>query len=176
MELTLSKKINFTLLKDITLVLSLTIFLSLFAKVYIPLYFTPVPLFLQNSIALSYVFFFKKKIAFSSVLLFIFLGFAGFPVFNNGNFGVNYLFSYTGGYIFAYFISSFIISKLQKLNKFNMFSLVVLAHLIVLTIGSLWLSYFLGIKKAFLLGFLPFIATDFLKSIFLTKIYKKIKA
>jgi biotin transport system substrate-specific component len=176
MQEILTKKINLEVLKDITLVLTLTIFLSLFAKVYIPLYFTPIPLFLQNSIALSYIFFFKNKIAYSSIMLFIILGLVGLPVFNNGNFGVSYLFSYTGGYIFAYFISTFVISKLQKLNIFNTFTLLVIAHLLVLTLGSLYLAYFLGIKKAILLGFLPFVATDLLKCIFITKLHKKIKA
>ncbi|NGX56326.1 MAG: Biotin transporter BioY2 [Candidatus Anoxychlamydiales bacterium] len=175
MQLLLTKKNDFTILKDILLTITLSILLGLFAKVYIPLFFTPIPLVLQNSIALSYVFFFKPRVALGSLLLFVFLGTIGLPFFSNGNHGLNYLLSTNGGYILAYFISSVFVLKLKELNKLSTFSLAIIAHIMVLAIGSFWLSRFLGISKAFVLGFLPFIATDIIKSVFIAKLQKEIK-
>lgn len=172
---TLALKKDLTIFKNITLVIASALILGMFAKIYIPLFFTPVPLILQNSIAICYGTFFKPKIAATGVLLFIFLGMIGLPFFSNGNFGINYFLGATGGYILAYFISACVIAKLKEQNRLGIFNIALIGHMIILAIGSLWLAMFVGFYKAILLGFLPFIATDILKSVFIAKFYKKIK-
>ena len=80
----------------------------------------------------------------------------------------------TGGYIFGYFFAAFIVGKLFETKKFiKDTSLIILfGHMIVLFSGWIYLSFLIGMQKAFLLGVLPFIATDVLKSIAITKLVK----
>ncbi len=177
MFVTILKKSYFSIVKDIAEVIAGSIVLGFFAKIMIPLFFTPVPLVLQNSLAISYALFFKKQKAAASVLLFIFLGAIGFPFFSNGNYGFSYLASTTGGYIFGYFFACYIakalFDRLKNKTTKNISYVVLLAHLIVLITGSLWFSIFVGINKAILLGLLPFIPLDIIKTIAIAKVYKK---
>ncbi|NGX33783.1 MAG: Biotin transporter BioY2 [Candidatus Anoxychlamydiales bacterium] len=173
MSLTIAKRIEKDTLKDICQILLGTFFLAMFAKIYIPLFFTPVPIILQNSIAISYGFFLGPKKSVFSVLLFIFLGIIGLPFFSNGNFGIDFILNTNGGYILSYFIASFVVGEIfQKnsdLTQRKIGLTILLGHLIVLFGGSIWFSYFVGLKKALLLGVVPFIAIDILKSIVITK-------
>ena len=174
MSITIAKRIEKDIIKDICQVLFGAFFLAMFAKIYIPLFFTPVPIILQNSIAISYGFFLGAKKGSIATLLFIFLGSIGLPFFAGGSFGMQTVMGATGGYILSYFISCFVVGKIfQKnldLSQRKIGLTMLLGHLIVLFGGALWLSFFLGLKKAILLGIVPFIATDIFKSIVLTKL------
>ncbi|HEU65011.1 MAG TPA: hypothetical protein ENH96_06480 [Chlamydiae bacterium] len=81
MSLTIAKRIEKDIIKDICQVLFGAFFLAMFAKIYIPLFFTPVPIILQNSIAISYGFFLGSKKGSFATLLFLFLGAMGLPFF-----------------------------------------------------------------------------------------------
>lgn len=173
MSISIANKKDNVIAKDILLVIFASLFLALFAKVYIPLFFTPVPLILQNSLAISYGFFLKGKKGSIAVLLFITLGAIGLPFFSGGHFGLSWLASSTGGYILGYFFASFVVGKLfekQKYSTKNAALIILFGHMIVLFSGWTLFSYFVGMKTAFLLGVLPFIATDVLKTIAITKL------
>jgi len=177
-SLAINQDIKIPFIKDITLVIFLGLFLGLFSKIYIPLFFTPVPIVLQNSIAIVYGYIFKSKKAFLSVLLFILLGGLGLPFFSKGC-GFAYLISTNAGYIFGYLIAAFIVGKIIEKNDFyrnfslkNIFFIILLGHLTVLFCGWLWFSTFIGIKKAFMLGVLPFIAGDIFKTLAIVKLIK----
>jgi len=175
MSFALAKRLEKDILKDICQILFGTFFLAMFAKIYIPLFFTPVPIILQNSIAISYGFFLGAKKGAISILLFVLLGIFGLPFFANAAFGIKTLLNATGGYILSYFISSYIVGKIFEKNKDDLTQrkiglTILLGHLIVLLSGAFWFSFFVGIKKAILLGVIPFIATDILKSIAITKL------
>lgn len=176
MSYSITKKLEIDVIKDICQVLFGAFFLALFAKIYIPLYFSPVPIILQNSIALSYGYFFGSKKGALAVLLFVVLGVFGLPFFAFGDFGLQTILSVNGGYILSYALAAYFVGKMfqkYKEGRFKHISFIVLiAHLIILLLGSLWFSFFVGLKKAFLLGFVPFIAIDIFKSIVITKMIK----
>lgn len=173
---TIAKKIETDIIKDIVEVLFASLFLGLFAKIYIPLFFTPVPIILQNSIAISYGYFLGAKKGAAAVILFILFGLIGLPFFSGGNYSLSYLMQTNGGYILSYAIASFFVGKIFQKNRptsqKDIAITILFGHLLVLFGGSLWLSAFVGFKKAFLLGVLPFIAVDIFKSIVITKLIK----
>jgi len=175
MNLTITKKFEIDIIKDICQVLFGALFLGLFAKIYIPLFFSPVPIILQNSIALSYGYFFSAKKGALSVLLFIALAILGLPFFASGP-GLTVIMSTNGGYFFSFALASFFVGKmfqrLESKNSKNIAFIILSGHLIVLLGGFLWFSFFVGLKQAFLLGVVPFIAVDIFKSIVITKMIK----
>lgn len=176
MNISIAKKLEFDLIKDVLLVIFGALFLGLFSKVYIPLFFTPIPLILQNSIAISYGYFFKSKKACFSILLFILLGALGLPFFSNGAFGIETLISVKGGYIFGYAIAGFLVGKIFEKSQKNIALTILFGHMVVLLCGCIGFSFFVGFTKAFLLGVLPFIAGDIFKSIVISKLIKAFKA
>ncbi|OGN59497.1 MAG: hypothetical protein A3F40_02510 [Chlamydiae bacterium RIFCSPHIGHO2_12_FULL_27_8] len=162
---------------DFLLVPFALIFLISFAKIQIPLFFTPIPLTLQNSIAVFYGLYFKSKKASIILFLFLLLGAFNMPVFAYGNSGINYLCSISGGYLFGYLISAYLIGKFSELKIIKNHSLLMLlGHFIILFTGFLYFSTFVGLKKGFLLGFLPFIFGDIIKTIIISKIYKRLSS
>jgi biotin transport system substrate-specific component len=168
----IAKKNEIAFVKDSILIVFSALFLGIFSNVYIPLFFTPVPLVLQNSIAVCFGFFLKSKKAFFSILLFLFLGAIGFPFFSKGSCGFNFLMSVTGGYLFGYSIAGYIVGKIFEKTSKNISLTVLFGHLIILCCGFIWFSFFVGITKAFILGVLPFITGDVIKSIIITKLIK----
>jgi len=170
----IAKRVEIDVFKDVCLVILSAFFLGMFAKIYIPLFFTPVPLILQNSLAITYGSFLGSKKGSISVLLFVLLGIFGLPFFSNGDFGMQTILSVRGGYILSYALACYVVGKIlekkqDSSEKFTGFA-ILFGHLIVLFGGFLWFSFFVGLKKAFLLGIVPFIATDVLKSIVITKL------
>ena len=104
-------KIEKLFIRDISQVVFAAFFLGLFSKVYIHLCFTPVPIVLQNSIALTYGWFLGSKKGSLSVLLFILLGVLCLPFFALGAYGISTLLSTTGGYIIGYAIAAYFVGK-----------------------------------------------------------------
>ncbi|MBN2479375.1 MAG: biotin transporter BioY [Parachlamydiales bacterium] len=161
--------------KDVLIIVFSALFLGLFSKIYIPLFFTPIPLVLQNSLAISYGFYFKDYRSYTSVLLFLLLGALGLPVFFGGHFGVKHLFSTNCGYLFGYALAALFVSKMCNLKtqkKLHPALIIFLGHMLVLFMGWCWFSYFVGLKKAFILGVLPFIPFDIFKTAVIAKFIK----
>jgi biotin transport system substrate-specific component len=159
--------------KDIFICLFFSVILGLFSHVRINLFFTPVPLVLQNSIAILFGAYFGSKKGSLMVLLFLLQGAFSLPVFANGS-GLLYLAGPTGGYLFGYFFGAYLTGKLIEMNKSTELA-IFLGHLLIILLGSLWLGIYVGFKNIFLLGFLPFIFGCFLKSVVMIKILKLIK-
>jgi biotin transport system substrate-specific component len=153
--------------KNLVEVMFAALFLVLISKISIPLFFTPIPLVLQNSICLFYLLILGRKKSLYS----IFLGTIIFPFLVDKSFGFTVLFGISGGYIFGYFIAVSLVAKLYEMKKTSASVSLLMGHFVILLIGTLWMSVYVGLQKAFLLGFLPFLFTDLLKSIVLTKIY-----
>ncbi len=172
MNYSITKKVEIDFVKDFILIIFSALFLGLFSKIYIPLFFTPVPIVLQNSIAVTFGYFLKSKKTGFSILLFIVLGTIGLPFFSGGNFGLAHLMSTNGGYILGYCIAGYIVGKIFEKSTKNISFTILLGHLIILFCGFVWFSFFVGITKAFILGVLPFIVGDIFKTIVITKLIK----
>ena len=153
-------------LKNILLVLGGVAFLSLMSQVIIPLPFTPVPISLGTFGVTLMALLYGRKLGTATILSYVAAGSLGAPIF--AGFKSGSLFSPTGGYILGYIVSTVILGYLSdkgvtKSYVKTFFSLL-LSSAIILTLGSIVLSLFVPGKNAFMVGVLPFLPGDAIKS------------
>ena len=145
------------LLKNILLVLSGVIFLSVMSQVVIPLPFTPVPISLGTFGVTLMALLYGRKLGTATVLSYVAAGSLGAPIFAGLIAGS--LFSPTGGYILGYLSDKGVTKSYLK----TILSLM-LSSAIILTLGAFVLSLFMPGKNAFIIGVLPFLPGDAIKS------------
>ncbi len=156
-------------------------FTALGAFVRIPIPFTPVPITLQTFFVLLAGALLGKRLGALSQLGYVFLGSLGLPIFAGATGGLIPLFGPTGGYLLGFILAAYIIGKVLSTKERAGFGQTVLAmvlgSLIILLLGAIHLALVLhlGIGKAFLLGILPFLPGDILKSFAAASIYCKLQ-
>jgi len=149
------------------------------AFISIPLY--PVPLTLQTLFTLLAAMTLGSVAGASSQIIYVMLGVVGLPVFAGFKAGIGILFGPTGGFLFGFIISAYVIGKIIELNKEKNFFYYFLAGLsgmvIIYITGITQLSLVTGIgtKRALLIGALPFLPGDILKIIAASFIAHKFK-
>ncbi|MEG6565567.1 biotin transporter BioY [Thermoanaerobacterium saccharolyticum] len=145
---------------------SITVVLSFIS---IPLPFSPVPITGQTLALMLSGSLLEPTTAFLSMIIYLALGAIGIPVFAGFHGGIGILFGPTGGYLFAMPIASFVTSIILKSGKISFLKLIISnvigGIVIVYILGILQLSVVaqLSLKKAILLGALPYIPGDFIK-------------
>ena len=154
------------------------------AYIAFPLPFSPVMVTAQT-IAINLVaLVLTPKQSFLVVILYIFLGVFGLPVFFGGTSGLGKLFGPTGGFILGFLIITPLISYLKgKNNSFKRYlSITIFIGMIVLyIIGSIFMSIVqnVSIISALSLAVFPFIVGDifkcFLSSFIAVKLNKVLK-
>ena len=157
-------------LKNILLVLGGVAFLSLMSQVMIPLPFTPVPISLGTFGVALMALLYGRKLGTATILSYVVAGSLGAPIF--AGFKAGSLFSPTGGYILGYIVATIILGYLSdkgvtKSYVKTFFSLL-LSSAIILTLGSIVLSIFVPGKNVFMVGVLPFLPGDAIKSTTIT--------
>ena len=157
-------------LKNILLVLGGVAFLSLMSQVIIPLPFTPVPISLGTFGVTLMALLYGRKLGTATILSYVAAGSLGAPIF--AGFKSGSLFSPTGGYILGYIVATIILGYLSdkgvtKSYVKTFFSLL-LSSAIILTLGSIVLSLFVPGKNVFMVGVLPFLPGDAIKSTTIT--------
>lgn len=139
---------------------------ALAAFVRIPLPFTPVPVTLQTFVVLAAGIYLGGRDAAISQIGYLAMGAAGLPVFAGGA-GVVHLFGATAGYLFAFPIAAALVGMSVRPGDSAGRATAVFAAaiLLILGLGSAWLSAFLGIgfERALALGALPFLPGAALK-------------
>ncbi len=169
-------KINIRQMTLISLFAALT---AVGAFISIPLY--PVPLTLQTLFTLLAAMTLGSDMAASSQIIYVFLGIIGLPVFAGFKAGIGILFGPTGGFLFGFIISAYVIGKIIEVKKEKNFFYYFLAGLsgmiIIYITGITQLSLVtgIGIKRALLIGALPFLPGDILKIIAASFIASKLK-
>jgi biotin transport system substrate-specific component len=148
--------------------------------VRVPLFFTPVPLTLQTFFVLLSGAVLGKKYGFFTQLLYVSLGIIGIPLFAGAGFGLAVILGPTGGYLMSFVFIAFMLGFVLQSFKSNYLQLIfifVSASMFILICGCLWLTIFLGysLKSAFILGFVPFVVGDVIKSILAATVYNGIK-
>ena len=107
-----------------------------------------------------------RKLGTATILSYVAAGSLGAPIFAGGKAGS--LFSPTGGYILGYIIAVVILGYLADKGVTKSYVKTILSLLlssaIILTLGALVLSLFVPGKNAFMIGVLPFLPGDALKS------------
>ena len=169
-------------LKDFMLIISFTLLMVLSSYIKIPLFFSPVPVTLQNFIIFLSIATLNSK-AFIPQLLYLSLGFVGLPVFSNGGSGFLYFMGPTGGYLLGFLLSSavfgsgykkyFYAVRIKILFLFVVFSL---TALLIYLSGIFWLmvAFRFSLSQAISLGVAPFILPDALKIILASLIVLKV--
>lgn len=159
-------------------VVSFILFTTLGAYVWIPLPFTPVPITLQTFFVLLSGAVLGKKLGPLSQLGYWVVGGLGLPFFAGGTFGLSSLIGPTGGYLIGFIVASWLVGWVigkRKVGYSGLFWIFLLADLLLLLLGAGWLAIVLhcSIRKAIILGILPFLPGDIIKIIFASLIYKK---
>ena len=156
-------------------------FTALGAFVRIPLPFTPVPITLQTFFVLLAGALLGKRLGTLSQLGYVFLGGLGLPIFAGATGGLILLFGPTGGYLLGFILAAYVIGKVLSVKEKANFGWVVLAmaigSLIIYFLGAIQLALFahLGVKKALLLGVVPFLPGDILKLFAAASLYCKLR-
>jgi biotin transport system substrate-specific component len=153
--------------------ISALVIMNLLAFAKIP--FPYVPLVLVNIGFIFWGVYFGKKMGALLALSFLLEGvFFHVPIFAYAQIGLGFFFSPTCGYVISYILAAYcagwIFEKTHSLSWAFLTS-----FLLILCMGSLILSLWIGVKNAFWFGFVPFIIPDLIKSIIFMKLYQSIK-
>ncbi|MBQ8651471.1 MAG: biotin transporter BioY [Alphaproteobacteria bacterium] len=151
-----------------------SLFIAISAQITIPWF--PVPFTLQTAAIFFIACTLPLKMALMSITMYLVEGMLGLPVFSNFYYGIGTILGVKGGYILAFLPATFIACKLNKINSSflsKIFSGFVFSF-IILTIGTIWLGQFIGVKAAFQVGFLPFVFSDIIKIISVSVITNKL--
>ncbi len=148
-------------------VLSMMISFSAHLKIFLP--FTPVPITFQTFTVLFISMLVGARRSLFIILIYIFQGIIGLPVFASGA-GVRYILGPTGGYILGFLIGGYVVGFLAERgfdrDFYRTFIAMFLGNIIIYLFGVLWLSKFVtGIYKAIIVGVVPFIVVDVIKII-----------
>jgi len=169
-------KIN---IRQMTLVSLFAALTAVGALISIPIY--PVPLTLQTLFTLLAGMTLGSVMGALSQIIYVLLGVVGLPVFAGFKAGIGILFGPTGGFLFGFIFSAYIIGKLIELKKekniFYYFLAGFLGIVIIYFIGVIQLALVtgIGIKRALLIGALPFLPGDILKIIAASSITYKLR-
>ena len=150
--------------KNIALILFGTLLLALSSKVQVP--FWPVPMTMQTFIVFIIGMAYGWKLAFSTLVIYLFEGALGLPVFAKGG-GLLYLTGPTAGYLYGMTIAAAVIGIFAELGYNNSYfkSLVSLsiATFIIFLCGVGYLGSLIGYDKALAGGLYPFIPSELFK-------------
>jgi biotin transport system substrate-specific component len=157
-------------LRDVILILSGALFVSVLAQVRIPLPFTPVPLTGQTFAVLLVGATLGSTRGAASMLLYMALGAFGLPVFAGGASGMEYLSGATLGYLVGFVMAATVIGLLAErgLERSVRTSILpfLIGTIIIYVCGVAWLAIILGsFNKAVAAGLLPFLIGDAIKLI-----------
>ncbi len=156
-----------------TIPIRMIVYASMFAALtaagsYIAIPIGPVPIVLQNLFILLCGLLLGSKWASTSVMLYLFLGAIGLPVFAGGTGGIAHFAGPTGGYLIAYLPAVFVIGKIsERENPSFLFDLLALitGSAIIYVLGVSWLKIVTGMSftKSLSVGVFPFLIGDTLK-------------
>lgn len=154
--------------RAIALALLGTALLTISAKIQVP--FWPVPMTMQTFAVLVIAMVYGPALGTATVALYLVEGAFGLPVFAGTpvkGIGLAYMAGPTGGYLAGFLAASVLLGWLNTRGWDRDFrtalAAMVLGTAVIFVLGCAWLSYLIGIEKAFQLGVLPFLPGAALK-------------
>ncbi len=155
------------LLYNVVTVVTGSVLIALFARVAIPLPFSPVPITGQTFAVLLVGALLGSRRGGLAVILYLLEGIAGLPFFAGGSGGLTRLAGPTGGYLIGFIVAAFAVGFLTERGWDRRVWSTVLAMLagntIIYAFGLPWLGHFVGLRNVLSLGLLPFIPGDLFK-------------
>jgi biotin transport system substrate-specific component len=146
---------------ELTLIALFAALTAIGAQIQLPIEIVPISL--QTLFVLTAGGILGRKGALS-MCVYLAIGLIGVPVFAGYKGGAGVILGPTGGYIIGFIPAAYIVGFLVEKKK-NVFLSMIIGSGVVYLIGVPWLAFFLdGINQAVLVGMIPFIPGDILKS------------
>ena len=166
------------LVKSLFFVLIGTVALAISSKIKIPFY--PVPMTMQTLVILIIGVGFGWKLGVATILLYLFEGIIGLPVFSGTpekGIGLMYFTGPTMGYLIGFLIAVFLAGKFKYDNNLiKNFLQLTIATSFIYILGMLWLGTMIGWEKPiFKLGAQPFLLAELFKILLVTFAINHIK-
>ena len=159
------------LIKYVFLALIGTIVLAVSSKIKIPFY--PVPMTMQTLAVIVIGVLFGWKLGIATILLYLFEGIIGLPVFAGTpekGIGLVYFTGPTMGYLLGFIPAAFFSGLLRVSFKYNLFVRFILNFTLyafsisfIYIFGLIWLNNFVTLDKLLALGAIPFLPAEILK-------------
>jgi biotin transport system substrate-specific component len=163
-----AENVKLSWVKNITLVVTASLLLSLSAKIHIPMY--PVPMTMQTFMVVLVGAVLGARRGASAVLLYLGQGLMGWPVFSGTperGIGLAYMMGPTGGYLLGFLLAAILVGVLAERGfgktYVSSFTLFLFGQLIIFAVGLSWLSILIGFESAVTLGLTPFLLAATLK-------------
>ena len=155
-----------------------TLLLTISSKIKIPFY--PVPMTMQTFVVLIIGIGFGWKLGVLTIMLYLFEGIVGLPVFSGTpekGVGLVYFTGPTMGYLIGFLITVFLAGKFDyKNNLIENFVKLTFATSFIYILGMLWLGGLIGWDKPiFKLGAQPFLLAELFKILLATFAINQIK-
>ena len=158
------KKTQTNLFKSVLLIFFGSLILTLSAKIQTP--YAPVPTTMQTFAVFIIGMTFGSKLAFFTLVLYLFEGAIGLPVFAKGG-GLLYLTGPTAGYLYGMTIAAGVVGYLAERNFNDSYIKSLLSLLIATSIififGVGYLGSVIGYEKALAGGLYPFLPSEIFK-------------
>ncbi len=155
-----------------------TALLAGFSQLSIPI--QPVPITMQTVAVLLIGLFYSHKTAIKTVLTYLAIGAMGAPVFSNFGGGIAHFLLPKAGYLFGFLacvaVMTYVRERIGRESFLTQVSACLLGSVALYACGISWLACFVGVSKAFYLGFVPFIIPGLIKGAIVAYTCKEIKA
>lgn len=144
-------------------ILLAALLIGLLSQIAIPLPFSPVPITLQTFGILLVASRLGASRGVAAVLTYIGLGISGLPLFPAFQFGIAKLLGPAGGYYLGFIFAAYIVGKMSEGRSARTLLGMLLGELVILSLGALHLSTYVGWNGVLFAGVVPFIAPDLVK-------------
>ena len=162
---------SFLMFRRLTLVVVGIFILTLFSKIKIPIWPSPVPINLATLSVLTIGLTYGPKLGLTTVFGYLIIGTLGFDIFANSSAKVNgmeYMLGGTGGYLFGYLLATIALGFLARAgwdrNVFKIVLALIIGNALIYIPGIFWLAELYTWNKPILAwGLTPFLIGDALK-------------
>mgnify|MGYP001301673612 FL=1 len=166
------------LVKSLFVALVGTIILAISSKIKIPFY--PVPMTMQTLVVMIIGIGFGWKLGMATIVLYLFEGLIGLPVFSGTpekGIGLIYFTGPTMGYLIGFLVTVFLAGKFNYNNNLiKNFLKLTFATSFIYILGMVWLGGLIGWEKPiFKLGAQPFLLAELFKILLATFAINQIK-
>ena len=173
---------SFLMFRRLSLVVLGIFILTLFSKMKIPIWPSPVPINLATLSVLTIGLTYGPKLGLTTVFGYLIIGTLGFDIFANSSAKVNgmeYMLGGTGGYLFGYLLATIALGFLARAgwdrNVFKIVLALIIGSVLIYIPGIFWLAKLYTWNKPILAwGLTPFLIGDALKILLATLVIPSI--
>jgi biotin transport system substrate-specific component len=157
--------------RDVALVVAGALFISLTARISIPIPGTPVPITGQTFGVLLVGGALGLRRGFAGVALYVLLGMIGLPVYADGKGGLAIIEGATGGFLIGFIVAGAVVGRLAELGWDRKFigalGAMLVGEVVIYAFGLPWLKAVAGLtwQQTIDMGLVPFLVGDAIKAV-----------